>query len=594
MQLIEVRRVSRRRRWVRYAVVLGLAAVGTAGWLALDPALAHYHAWKRGHALAQAREFIAQHDVANTQLALDVALHAGPADPDTIRVAADMLEQAGAPQAMRLRRAVVRMAPDSANDAAALVRCCLRFRDFNGAKDALHAMPAAMARQPVALRAALAFAMATDDAPMADYLFRELRAQEPSDQSLTYTHAVLRLRMPQAADRAAATAELQALAQHNPRLRMPIERELAAAALERKDYAEAAAHLRTVLGSNEATLADRLQQANIDLLVTRRPFADVLAELSPGAKASEADAAGLLQWLVVQNRIDEASAWLASLPDSLRQAGTVRRMAADIAARRRDWTALEPLLRAGAWGVIAPETLRFIAAALTVDSPDHPALRQEVWTMALNSANGNLGALMTLLRLATAWDWRAEYERSEWAVARAFPDQTWAFQDLFNYYRQKKDTSGMRDVIARLRDSDSAVPRYQHDWALLTLLTEPTRNWDSAKTTMETLYRSNPGDPTYATGYAFALAQADRGAEAAAVVAKLSPQDLQYPPRQPYLAYVYGVARMRPELERAQALGAGTEYLPEEKALFLRAREILTRMEEKLAPGTATSRPKKS
>ena len=579
---------------MRYVVMLVIAGAALAAWLASDPMLARYRSWKRQHALEQAKTFIASHDVANTQIALDVALHAGPADPDTIRVAADMLEQVGALQAMRLRRAVVQMAPDSASDAAALVLCCLRFHDFNAAKDALHAMPPSLARQPVCLRAALAYAMATDDAPVADYILRQLRAQSPTDDALAYTHAVLRLKMPRAEDRATAAHELEALAAKNPKLRTPVERELAGAAIQNQDYADAAAHLSRVLAAPDATMADRLQQANIDLLVTHRAFGDIFASIAPAAKANEADAAAWLQWLIVQNRIEEANTWLESVPTSLRQSPTLRRIRADIAARRRDWATLEPLLRDGVWGPVPGETVRLAGAALTVDAPDHSTVRQEVWDMALGSANGILPALTTLLRLANAWGWSAEAERAEWAVARSYPDQTWAFQDLFNAYRRRKDTNGMREVLSKLRDSDTAVPRYQHDWALLTLLTEPSVQWNQPKAVLETLYRANPSDATYATGYAFALAQADRAKEAVAVLAKLSPEELGYPPRQPYLAYVYGVARMKAEMERANALANGPDFLPEEKTLFLRAREALVRVDESSSPPGAKPKPTKS
>ena len=61
-------------------------------------------------------------------------------------------------------------------------------------------------------------------------------------------------------------------------------------------------------------------------------------------------------------------------------------------------------------------------------------------------------------------------------------------KQLFNFYREKKNTIAMRDVMNTLRESDGTVPRYQHDWALLTLVTEPNANWNPAKETMRQLY----------------------------------------------------------------------------------------------------------
>jgi thioredoxin-like negative regulator of GroEL len=589
MQLIEVRRVSRGRKYVRRAVVVGVAAVIIGGWLAYDPAVNRYHAWKRRHALAQARAFIAQHDATNTQLALDVALNAGPSDPDTIRVAADLLEQVGAPQAMRLRRAVVRMSPDSATDAAALVMCNLRFGDYNGAKDALHAMPPDVAASTPALEAALAYALATDDAPVSDYILSRLRQKQPDNEALRFTQAILRLKLPRTGDREAAMAELDALVAKRPQLRTRLDRELAGAALQRQDYAEARSRLEAIVASPDATLHDRLQLANIDLLVAKRPFPEVFAALAPRASANETDAAVFVQWLVVQNRVDEAARWIETLPTSLRRTTGVQRMEADVAARRHEWEHLRPMLAAGVWGPTSSETLRLIEAALAVDSPSHLSVRHEVWDMALASGAKSLPDLSVLLRLTTAWHWEEEFERTEWTIARNFPDQTWAFQDLFNLYRRKKDATRMRDVLARLRETDPGIPRYQHDWALLTLLTDPSTKWDPAKVTLEQLYRDHPTDATYATAYALALAQAGRASEGVAVLAKLTPDERNFVPRQPFLAYVYGAAQMRPEFQHARELGANADYLPEEAQLFTRGAEELDRRPDVPAASTDTS-----
>jgi hypothetical protein len=98
---------------------------------------------------------------------------------------------------------------------------------------------------------------------------------------------------------------------------------------------------------------------------------------------------------------------------------------------------------------------------------------------------------------------------------------------------------------------------------------------------MRKLYETNPGDSTYATGYAFALAQAGKGAEALAVVEKIPPDERNYPPRQPYVAFVYGVNRKTSEIEHSQTLVEGVNLLPEESYLFTRAREEANRRPEK-------------
>src|SRR5690606_12498168 len=104
MQLLESRRSpSRRKRWTKITAAILLAVLVVGGWQAWEKGRPRYLRWKQERALAQAREFIAQRDAPNAQLALEVALKTIPGNPATIRVAADLLEQIGSPRAMRLR-----------------------------------------------------------------------------------------------------------------------------------------------------------------------------------------------------------------------------------------------------------------------------------------------------------------------------------------------------------------------------------------------------------------------------------------------------------------------------------------------------------
>lgn len=594
MLLLQSKKASKGVRLRRRLLWLGLAVLVMGAWLAFEPAREHYRHWKGERALKQAKVFIEKRDAPNAQLALEVALKAVPGNAETLRVAADMLEQVGAAQAMRLRRAVVQIQPDSAEDAAKLVMSCLRFRDFNAARDALSSTSPKVSREAPMLQAALAYALSTDDRPMADVLFQQLKAQSPNDEKLRHAHALLLLRHPQEGQRKAARAELESLARSDPKLALEINREFLGFALQQKDYVEARARLKTILADPAATLNDRLQKANLDLLIDHQPFEGVYAQLAPLAGRSAEDAAGFVQWLIVQNRFTEAAQWLAGLPENIRATPAVLSVRAEVAAQQKEWDRLQSLLEAGAWGPINKDTLKLAYAAKTVDSPNKPSLRHDTWDMALASAGNSLGAYRVLQRLAIAWQWDEEAERTLWTIARAYPDQTWAHQALFNYYRRKKNTAAMREVMDALRQSDGTVLRYQHDWALLTLILDPSSNWNPAKEAMKQLYEGNPADATYATGYAFALAQAGRGPEAMAVVDKMTADERNYSLRQPYLAYIYGVAKRSEDLDHAVKVAQGTTYLAEESYLFVRAREELARKPDKskaAKPSEAKSKP---
>jgi hypothetical protein len=592
MQLIESRRVSRARKWWIRGTVLTFAAIGVAIWLGYRPAVERYKRWKQDRALGQAREFIAKRDPASAKLALEVALNTAPGNLETIRVAAGMLEQAGSAQAMRLRRMVALANPNSVEDAAALVYCCLRFNDLNAAKDALAAFRPTFAEEPAALRAALAYAIATDNSPAIDFTYAKLRARFPDDDDLKASHALLHLRHPKAETRNTARRQLEELARTNATVAPRIQRELGTYSLLTRDEVGARKWFGLVAASPAATFADHLQIANLDLLIDKKPFDTVFPPLAARAEKNEADATRLAQWLGVQNRAEEAKRWIATLPAQIRASAALKQIEATLAAQTKDWDRFIVLLRDDAWGPISKETLRLVEAAQAISAQDRPALRRETWDLALQSAGGHLGTLTVLQRVAATWQWDAEIERTLWAIVRGFPDQTWAHQTLFDYYSRAKNTGGMRDVMSALQQSDASVRRYRYDWALLTLLTNPSSGPTAAKDTMGELYRDEPTNPAFATGHAFALALSRKGAEALAIVQKLPDDERVYPPRQPYLAYVYAVARDQTGVQRAEEIGKNVTLLPEETRLFERAREELARKPE--SPAKVSKKPAKS
>lgn len=569
--------------------MLVIVALGYGAWQGWQAGLPAYKRWKQQRALAQAKKFVEARDPQNAQLALEVALRSVPGNAEALRLAAEMLEQVGAPQAMRLRRDVSRLQPDSADDAAALVYSCLRFRDYNAARDALSAMSPEVAERPAALRAALAFALATDNRPISDAIFDRLKKALPDDDELKLSHATLRLKHPKDEQRNAARADLEQLAQKQPKFALRAYRELASNALQTRAYDEARHFFQLAGAAPKAGINEHLQLANLDLLIEQKPFEPLFAQLAPIAAKDADSAQQFVQWLLVQRRSAEADRWFNALPAAMMKERGMQSTRADIAAARGNWDELLRLLEAGAWGDVPPQCLKLAAAAKTIDVQQRPALRHETWNLALENAQNRLVALRVLQRLAAIWNWEDEAESTLWTLARAYPDQTWAHQALFNVYRARKNTTGLRNVMTALRTADPTVTRYQHDWALLSLLEDFSSAWNSPKETLQKLYQADSANPTFVTDYAFALALTDRGEEALALVRQLPAVELEYLPRQPYLAYIYGAARRPDELAKAAGLAVNGDYLPEENALIRRAQEIVTRKPAAKPKPTATA-----
>lgn len=586
MLILQSRTETRGRFWLRRSAWLSLLIVIGLGYLAYEPALARYRYWKQQRALRQAKEFIDKHDAANAQLALEVAFSASPTI-ETWRLAADMMDQVGAPSVLRMREHIVQMQGATVQDKAQLVGAALRSRDFNAARDALASMTREEANQPVGLAAALSFAIETNNRAVADALYDRLKTIAPNNDDFKVGQAMLHLRNPNPEVAAAARKDLAQWGQ-NPKYSLRVYRELMSDATRRRDFVEAKRWAAELVADPHSTLADRLNQANLELLIDKKPFAEVFAEVAPKAAGDPNAAAGFARWVMVQGKVVEADRWLSSLAPAIRDSSVVMIARAEAVAQLKDWDRLTVLLVAGAWGPCQADTVHLAMAARVVGGHGGPAQQRQVWDEAIQSANGNLASLIVLQHLATFWGWSAESEAVLWTIARDFPDQTWVEQTLFDIYRSRRDAANMREVMNLLRNNDPGIPRYQHDWALLSLLTNPTKTWDAPKLVMERLHAQYPTDPFFATGYAFALAEAGKGKEALAAIAALSPVEKQYPPRLPYLAFIYGVGRDRTQVERIQSLANGGSYLPEEDDLFLRAREEL---ERKIVPVKPLAKP---
>lgn len=592
MILLETKRKTRRSIWLRRIAILTVAAGLVGAWLAKDAALLRYHKWKEQRALAQAKQFVEQKEPAKAKMALDVALAAVPGNPDAWRVAADIMEQVGSSQALRLRRGIVQLNPSSAEDRAALVISAVKFRDLNAANEALSEMTPAQARQPVALRAALAYAIATENAPVADALYDQLKPLYPQNDDLKVAHATLRLRLPKPERAAEARAELETLAK-NPKYAGPIYREFMVIAIQQKDLEAAKRWAGLLTGAPGAGFSDQLQKANLELLVDHRPFAEVFPELKAKVPATPADTVQFARWLMVQTKSPEADQWLGALPPAVRDTPEVRSVRAEVVADLKDWDRLGGMIEAGAWGAMPKDVVSLAMSARTVGARGNATLQRQVWDEALRAAGTSMAALRALQRLAGYWRWEDESERTLWAIARTFPDQTWAHQELFSVYRRRKNTEGMRNVLTLLREGDGTLLRYQADWAVLSLLVDPNSSWNPPKETLEQLYRQQPENAFFATGYAFALALVQKGPEALAVVEKMPKELREYPPRAPYLAYVYAMNRRPAEFETYAAIAAKAELLPEEVRLVTEGRDIVKRPPVKAAPAK-NSAPAKS
>lgn len=577
MQLLNMSKASHREKRIRLVVIIGLVIVVVGAWLAYRPALNRYKVWKQERALTQARDFLAENDLPSAKLALDVAFAAMPGNPEALRVAARLLEQAGSPEVLPLRRRLVQIAPDSVEDRAALVVAAIRFKDLNAARDALRGMSPEQANQPVALKAALAYAMATVNRPVADALYDRLRKEEPDNENLKVMHAILRLQSPNEAVEKGARQELATLSK-DPRNTLFIQRELMMSAATDGDFEEAQRLADKIIENTGATLSDRLHRANLLINQQQRPFDEVFGELTSHVDKDVSNAAELSRWALTLQQPVEVERWIASLDEELRNSPELRSLEADAVAMQEDWDRLGRLLEEGVWGQVKKDTVKLAFSTRIGVTLENAPLQKQLWDGAISSAGKSLSELRILHRLANLWQEEEFAEKTLWVITRGFPGQTWASQTLFSVYRGKQDTESLRSLMNVLREQDGTVLRYKYDWALLSLLTQRSSVWSPPKTAMHELYTLEPTNASYATGYAFALAQADKADEALAIIDALTTEDRALPSRAPYLAFIYGVGRRAEDYERMLAVQPQlTQLLPEENWLFALGKQMLDR-----------------
>lgn len=573
--MLILNKLSRRRLILQGGAAATLILLVLGAWLAWPHLKNRYRAHQQERAVAQTEAFLADNDLPNARLALDIALRHGAGDLKTLRLAALYLEQIGSREIMPLRRRILALAPDSVDDRALLVQASLRYSDLNGARDALAGFTPAQADEPLALQAALAYALATNNQPMADLLFDRLTALDSDNDNLRVMHALLRLQHPDPTIVAAAERELEDYLK-NPRVNLYIHRERLRLAAARRDFARAKTHAELLVADERATLSDHLNLANLQLNVDRRPFAAVMAAVQPRVAATPEATVEFARWMLITGHPREAAAWLAALPDDLRTVPGVRAIAAEGVAAQGDWLQLETLLAEGAWGGSSRAVVQLAFTARTAAERGRAGLQRELWQEALAAAGRSLVELRQLHRLASLWTWYEAAEDTLWAIVRSDPGQAWAHQQLFATYRTARLTEKLRTLMDTLRSLDPTVPRYRHDWAVFSLLTQRTSQWNPPKTLLATLHAEEPDNAAYRTSHAFALAQANRGEEAVALLEGLPPDELRITSRLPYFAYIYGVARDREAYDRVVALiPRNHDYLPEEQRLIHDGRIVL-------------------
>jgi predicted Zn-dependent protease len=202
---------------------------------------------------------------------------------------------------------------------------------------------------------------------------------------------------------------------------------------------------------------------------------------------------------------------------------------------------------------------------------DH-ALSLRTFQAALDQARGSDASLWLLHGLAQAWSWPAALVAASGEQVSAFPKDPRPYPVWVAHIRAAADTKTLNEVLDGWRTADPANLEARYNWAITTLLLPAPRPSSAAVDVLEKFYQSDPTNPLYITGAAFARFREGQFKSAADLLAKLKPAALQRPERAPYAAVIFAAAGRYDQSRAVQRFApAPSALLPEERQLLRQA-----------------------
>jgi|GEM_PF-2094774 hypothetical protein len=437
-------------------IVLGLAVLAGATYFLAGPS---WRGWRQRQALRQAIEYAERQDHRGSMLALKRAIDLAPLDLATWREIAERLAEIGSPQSVFAHENLVRLAPGDISLRLALVEEALRFGQTDAADLALAGLDEAARSDANFHRLAAALAMATGQAALLEEHLASLASLTPDDHLARFNLAALRIWSLDEAKRSEGLAELEALtAEPSTRVRAGLE------------LLKHAARVRD---------ADRARQV-VDLLLARLPVPELppsaatddgspagWRELIAALKADAARAGGpevelVARWMGEVRLRREALDWIDTLPAELRDSQPVQRAEVSLGADTEDQERLARLLRAGALGPLADDTVQLALTSRLQRRHYREAHGRGTWRDAITSCRSNPAALGALATLAELWRDPVGNEEALLAVLETQPQATWVFEALRNNYLARGETVRLWQLYekwVRATPADSGIAR---------------------------------------------------------------------------------------------------------------------------------------
>ncbi len=438
-------------------VLAALALVGGAGYKWVRPL---WLRWQNHRALSQAEGFAKKGDFQNLMLALRRATALEPGDLATWQETARLLAQVGSPDSVTVRQQLVRLSPGDPAQRVALARDALELGRYDAAETALDGMSAAGRRDLAFHRLAAGLAAALGRDSDLEREAKAIRDADPGDANARFAYAALRIWSPEAAARAEARAELEALLAV-PAVRIRAAIQLLSATSRQGDPAQVQDVLVAMLHAFAPGAAPDFSAPAVP------GWNAILEGMKAAAAPAPGDAALMVRWLSGRGRWPQALAWADSLAPAVRNSQAVAGVTAEICAQQGELPRLGGLLRAGAWGAW-PEAAQELALAARLQALHYSAARaRDTWKDAIVAAGGSPAGMRNLARLASLWGDLAGEEQVLSNVLAHSPKAFWAYGALRGIYLQRRDLPGLWDLYGRWRLQMPDDPGVAAAWVML-------------------------------------------------------------------------------------------------------------------------------
>lgn len=529
-----------------------------------------FHKWQERHLVRRAAGYLAGGDTKTASLTARRAFQLNPENADAARMMAQISERAADGSELEWRRKVVELAPESTEDALALVRSALRANDLGLAENTLRGMSEA-ARETPGYHAAMGRLLEMRNKPgEAESHWAKAAELAPDDSAYQLQLALVRIASGDPAKREQSLAVLERL-RADPARRVAATRALIMDGASRGGDSRRLYQLAKELQAYpDAAFGDRLLYLEILRQLRDPEYQPYLAQLEKEAGANAADAASLLSW-TTKHATADAIRFANDLSPEIRAKWPVPLAVAEAYSAARDWPALQAALGSADWAAFDFLRQAYLARALREQQQLAEAERE--WAKAQKAASGRSSAVLMLARTVGSWNWDKETIDLLWTLTKTPEKRKEALQLLYQHYANSGDTPGLYRVLLR---STEIVPddlTMQNNLAQISLLIGA--DVERARKIAAELYEKEPRNAAFVSTYAFSLFARGDVEGARQALETLNEEQLQNASIAVYYGVVLAAAGEKEMARRYLDLGSKAFLLPEERALVTKAENSL-------------------